>query len=197
MPYADLNSNGRRDGDLKATYGVFRFSSSRWLESDTAYALVRVDSAVYRFVSDSGLNYDLGLGFSSVMNALILTDSGLDYRVSSATVHLLNSGKLTSEDSAFLPMPPYPNLSDFYRTTILNDTLTIDRRLFTGLVTVRIEGTTEKYVFTFSRPLGLLAFERWKDYSITFGGWEDYRRDVECYFRRLSGSHSLIFPTTR
>jgi hypothetical protein len=197
LPYADFNENHIHDGDLKAVYGVMKWVRSTWLYGLPAYYLASVDSAVYRFVSDSGLIYDLPLSFAPTMKAMIVESDGLYYRLDPDPVRVLAKGEIT-EDSAVAPKmlkPTAPN--DYTRTVNLNVSLEIDGVTYGDLVRVEIEDTDDQYIFYFARKRGVIAYEYLHDNSASPGNWITFTKRTEYYFRALPASHTLRFPTTR
>lgn len=197
MPYADLNGNARRDGDLQAVYGVFAWRSAPWYGDHLALSFARCTTAVYRFLSDSGLTYDLPFGFDPIMSPLILTDTSLEYRITPFTVPLLTPGQIEPQEDTILELPWYPDPVFYHRATALGASLNVDGRVFSGLVRVMLTHEDNRWVFYFSRQIGLLAYEFWQDLSTPPEEWAQYERTTVYYFRRLDASHSLVFPATR
>lgn len=197
LPYADFNDNQIHDGDLKAVYGVMKWVKGTWLYGLPAYHLAPVDSAMYRFVSDSGMTYDLPFTFTPTMNAIIVQNDGLYLWLNPDQVRILPTGKITV-DSAVVPkvlQPTSPN--EYTRTNTLNASLEIDGVTYGDLVKVQIEDTSDRYIFYFARNRGIIAYEYLHDTSPTPGDWISYTRWAEYYFRALPASHTLKFPTTR
>ena len=197
LPYADFNLNQIHDGDLKAVYGVMKWAAGFWYNEFPAYYLVTDANAVYHFVSDSGLTYDLHFWFTPTMNALIRKPDGLHYNLGSGTAPILRPGDIIAEWGTEISVPSSPQPLAFRRTTIPGDTLRVDGNLYADLVKVVLEDTDQKYIFYFARGLGIFAYEYWQDRSNPPGMWIDYYRGSEYYFRRLDRAHSLVFPMTR
>jgi hypothetical protein len=196
LPYADYNTNNKHDGDLKAAYGVAEWQTFSWFGEGIRYRLIFYDPAVYRFVSDSGLNYDLPFSNAPIINTLITSDTALLYQIDYlSTVSLLRPGIIEAEDSTEIELPGNPNPIFYYRWVTLGESLQVDGLSFSDLVKVRIGNNAYRFDFYFSRGLGIMAYEYWKNSGS--GNWENYERLTEYYHKRFNGSHSLIFPTTR
>ncbi len=202
LPYSDYNENDKHDGDLKALYGIAHWKVG-FLFGGVKYTLDYYENAVYRFVSDSGINYYLPMADAPTINSLIYTDTGLDYRIIPhdttvfISVRLLNSGTIEEEDSTEIEIPWYPNPIKYYRWVTLGETLTIDGITLSGLIKARLGNYNYRYDLYFSRQYGLVAYEYWEDKSQPPDNWVSYKRSIEYYFRRFDGADSLIFPTTR
>ncbi len=197
MPYADLNRDHIHDGDLKAVYGVMEWETGTWYYGIKLHSLSSCADAVYRFVSDSGLRYDLPFRFDPIMSPLADLDSGLFAEVGSNLIPLMRPGVIEPEDSTEIIKDAYPYALIYYRTTTIGDSLIIDGGLYSGLVRVILEDRDERFIFYFSRSIGAFAFEYWRDRSGTPGTWIDFSRTVEYYNRRLSSTTPIVFPTTR
>jgi hypothetical protein len=193
LPYADFNENSIHDGDLKAVYGVVKWVKGTWLYGLPAYYPAPAD-AVYRFVSDSGMVYDLPFRFTPTMNAVIVESDGLYLRLDPNPVRILSKGDIVA-DSAVAPKPAAPD--EFTRTVTLNASINVDGVTYSDLVKVQLEDTDDQYIFYFARKRGIIAYEYLHDISATPGNWVTYTRRTEYYFRVLPASHSLVFPTTR
>ncbi len=195
LPYADYNGNSSYDGDLEAAYGIARWRTGVFSGNDIQYWLSRYDSALYRFVSDSGLNYDLPLSNYPIMAPLVLTDTALLYRLDQYTVTLLKPGTIQPEDST--PIQLYVSSPIYYRKVTLGQSLKVDGRTFSDLVKVRIGNSDYRYEFYFSRDLGILGYEYWEDHSAAGEDWTNYVHEAEYFYLRYDKNHSLIFPTRR
>ena len=197
MPYADFNRDHTHDGDLKAIYGVMQWQTGSWYYGIKLHSLASCADAVYRFVSDSGLNYDLPFRFDPIMNPLADLDSGLFVEVGSNLIPLIRPGMIVPEERIEIVKDAYPNALTFYRTTTIGDSLMIDGAVYTGLVKVILEDLDERFIFYFARSTGAFAYEYWRDRSATPGTWIDFSQTVEYYHRRLTSTTPMIFPTTR
>ena len=202
LPYADFNDNNRHDGDLKAAYGIAYWNVG-FLFGAPKYTLKYYEDAVYRFVSDSGLSYDLRMADAPTVNSMVYTDTSLDYRVFapdsnvSLSVRLLNGGVIEEEDSTEIIIPWYPNPVIYYRWVTRDKTLTVDGINLSGLIMVRLENDDYRYDFYFSRQYGLVAYEIWVDKSQPPDNWVSYTKNIEYYFKRYDGDHPMVFPMTR
>jgi hypothetical protein len=197
LPYCDYNENQKHDGDLKARYGVAKWKSGLYYIDGIKYSLAKCDSAAYRFVSDSDQVYDLLMSYAPTMNALIYTDTGLDYKIPNFALRLLNPGTIVEEDSTRIELPWYPDPVVYYRWVTLAEHLEVDGISFSGLVKVRVGDDNFRYDFYFSRDWGILAYELWEDNTTPPNNWVTFTRTIEYYFRRFDAGHSLIFPMTR
>lgn len=193
LPYADFNENHIHDGDLKAVYGIMKWVKGTWNYGLPAYYLTAADNAVYRFVSDSGLNYDLPFSFTPTMFALIVEDDGLYYRLDPNPVRVLNTGKIEAESQTSVK-GSQASPDQFKRTITLNASLTIDGQVYGDLIKSTIEDSDDRYIFYFAREKGVIAYEYRHS---TSGDWTTFTRRTEFYFRPLPSSHTLLFPTTR
>jgi hypothetical protein len=196
LPYADFNNNGKHDGDLKAKYDVAQWRKEPYYLGGSEYLLSKVDSAVYRFVSDSGLNYDLYLLNAPIVNKLLYADTALACFINFTPVQLLKRGVIEEEDSTTIEIPAYPEPIIYYRWVTTGEYLNVDGISFSGLVKVRIGDSDYRWDFYFSHALGLIAHEFWKDLSPSTD-WVTYERSFEAYFKRFGSNHSLVFPTRR
>jgi len=197
LPYADYNLNSKHDGDIKGGYCLAKWNTSLWYGTDTAYWMTRETEAVYRFVSDSGLFYDLYMGYNPTMDLLIISDSGLDCRIGGFTVHLLNKGAILAEDSIEVVVPYYPDPIIYNRWVTLGEQLTVDGVSFSNLVKIRVGNYNYRYDFYFSQDLGLVAYDFQEDKTEPPENWITYSNNREYYYKRFDSSHSLIFPMTR
>ncbi len=197
LPYADFNENHIHDGDLKAVYGVMKWVKGSWLYGLPAYYPVSADNAVYRFVSDSGLTYDLPFSFSPTMNAMIVESDGLYYRLDPDPVKVLGKGEITKKSGIVSKLSQTAAPNEYTRTVTLDTFLVIDGVAYNDLVRVQLEDSDDQYIFYFARKRGVVAYEYRHDTSATPGNWITFTRRTEYYFRALPASHSLQFPTTR
>ena len=197
LPYADYNSNRKHDGDLKAAYCVAGWNTSIWSGSDTACWLTREENALYRFVSDSGLNYDLYMSYNPTLNLLIITSSGLDYRIDGFSVRLLDRGAIVPQDSTEIVVPYYPDPILYYRWVTLGEQLSVDGVSFSDLVKVRVGDNDYRYDFYFSQGFGLLAYDFQEDKTTPPDNWIVYSNNREYYYKKFLSNHPLIFPMTR
>lgn len=197
LPYADFNLNHIHDGDLKAVYGIQRWSSGPWNDGSTAYYLTAREEAVYRFVSDSNLVYDLRFWFQSTMNALIPKSDALYYRFNQYLVPILPNGVQVEESGRKLVISDAQGSITFDRSITFNVALIVDNVSYLKLLEVTLENETEQYLFYFMRGVGLFAYIYRQDRSPMPGTWTDYYQAGEYYLRRYSVSHPLVFPTTR
>lgn len=197
LPYADFNENQIHDGDLKAVYGVTKWVKGTWLYGLPAYYLVAADSAVYRFVSDSGMIYDLPFRFTPTMNAVIVESDGLYLRLDPDPVRILAKGVITADSGVAPKLSQTAAPDEYTRTVTLNAYIVVDSVTYGDLVKVQIEDTDDQYIFYFARNRGVIAYEHLHDTSATPGTWITYSRRAEYYFRALPATHPLVFPTTR
>jgi len=197
LPYSDYNRNNRHDGDLKAAYGVAEWNSSVWYGTDTLLWLTRDPDAVYRFVSDSGLTYNLYLSYNPIMQMLISTDSGLSCQIGGYNVRLLYRGTIMAEDSAEVEIPAYPNPIIYNRWIALNQQLSVDGVTLANLVRARVSRGNYRWDYYFSQELGLVAYDFQEDKTPEPDDWIDYTSNREYYYKRFGSDHSLIFPMNR
>lgn len=196
LPYADFNENNIHDGDLKAVYGMTKWVKGTWLYGLPAYYLSPVDSAVYRFVSDSGMAYDLPFRFTPTMNAIIVEADGLYFRLDPNPVRILGKGEITA-DSAAAKSLDESVADEFTRTVTLNASIDVDGATYGDLVRVQLEDSNNQYIFYFARQRGIIAYEYHHDTSPSPGDWTTYTKRTEYYLRVMPRSHPLVFPTTR
>jgi len=197
LPYADYNENAKHDGDLKAAYCVIRWQSENYYTGGTAYWPEKDTAAIYRFVSDSGFSYDLSFGYDPIMELLIVTDTGVYYRIYPHTILLLAPGEIQEEDSVLIELPWYPNPLIYHRSVSLGERLVVDNRTFSNLVKVVVGNDDLRHGFYFSPEVGLLAYEFWQDTSTPPENWVTHRISREYYFKLYDVDHSLVFPTRR
>lgn len=197
LPYSDYNKNLRHDNDLKASYGISEWKTGVWYGDGITYWLERYDPAVYRFVSDSDLTYDLHLSYNPTMKILIVTDTAISYRIVPFTVTLLRPGPIEAQDSIRIELPQYPEPIVYFRWVTLDQFLNVDNLSFSNLVKVRIGNDDFRYDFYFSRDLGLIAYEFWEDNTEPPENWNNYERLSEYYFVPFEADHPLTFPMTR
>lgn len=197
LPYADFNKNNIHDGDLKAVYGVMQWLSGPWSSGYIAYYVSPCGDAVFRFVSDSGLTYDLYFLFESSMSALIEMNDGLYYRIDPVVVRILQPGMIEEENRTELTVSGPSESFTYWRTTILGALLEVDNVTYSPLVKVILEDLDDRYVFYFARNTGLIAYQYSQNIASSLRAGPAASATSEYYFRPLGVSHSLVFPTTR
>jgi hypothetical protein len=197
LPYADFNNNHIHDGDLKAVYGVMKWVKGTWLYGLPAYYLTSADEAVYRFVSDSGMVYDLPFFFDPTMFALIVEDDGLYYQLTPTPVQILPKGKIEADTTDVLKAADKESPDQYQRSISLNESLEIDGKVYGDLVKVQLEDTDDRYTFYFARKKAVVAYIYEHDTSASPGTWTSSTKRAEFYFQALPPSHPLLFPTTR
>lgn len=192
LPYADFNNGGTRDIRLDGLYGVFSFNWANYYGA-RSYAIKR-ESAVYQFISDSGMVYDLPFAFESVLGAVVISDTGMFYRRPPFVVPLLDSGAVVLAETDFSFYIPHLDTGAVYQRLIsYPKSLSVDGTTFNDLLLCQLTHEKQRYGFYFSREQGLLAYE----YSLLTNPHVVEYHTIEYYFRKIDGDEPLVFPTSR
>lgn len=192
VPFADYNMDGQYNGTSGSEYNI-----SKWSKSDSAdgtwYNLgtdAKIDNALWRYVSDSGIVYEFPFRVSHFTENFCLTAGGLTYYDYTYIMDVLDRGTLTEVDTAIEVIDRVNGGTVSAQKYIDIDTcMTIGDTTYTNLVLVRLTVPDFEYKFLFSRNMGLLYNAR-----IYLNGPSGYMR---FYNRRIPGSDPLIFPMTR
>ncbi|MFH1699809.1 MAG: hypothetical protein ABIE07_04400 [Candidatus Zixiibacteriota bacterium] len=190
MPYADFNNGGTRDIRLDGLYGVISFNSVPYYGA-RSYAIEQ-ESAYYQFISDSGISYDLPFGYESILGSIVISDTGMFYRLPPFVVPLLDTGAIVLSERNF--EFNYPDTSAVYHRLIdYPKTLSVDGLTFNNLLYCQLTHENRRFGIYFSREQGLMAYE----YSILTNPYVVKYHTIEYYFRKIDGDAPLVFPTSR
>jgi hypothetical protein len=195
MPFCDINENGVRDSGGSSVYGVIRWVDQYDPQSHTHDYTATPAEITYRFVSDSGMTYELLFSSDPFPISFLRTDSGL--YDDNLHVLLLDTGLITEKFSR--------QDGSALMTIDCGASFSIEGLDFTDLVCVRRlvppgqvpEGHYWAFEYYFSRDRGLLAYGYGTLLApplvLDTAKFILYR----CYFKPLVGNDSLVFPMTR
>ena len=155
FPYADLNGNGQYDSLLDRTYEYTRWNVTGGQDLNALIRPAMATPSPYRFMSDSGLAYDLQLYKASSGGLAFHIDSAGFWRDYSPRDVLIFSGTAIQPENNIehvFVCYSQDNVEFQIRDIIFNETLAIDGQTFTGLVRSDVEynlvhlGDTTRFV---------------------------------------------------
>lgn len=194
LPFTDFNNNGKWDSVNYINVGISRFKidigedGNKWIKTIHDR---KIEHSKYRFISDSGVAYDIPFGLVESISGFCITDSNLIFHESGFAIPVLDTGDLEFAVEEFSLISRYDDTLNYIRTTTPDIYIHIDGYYFYRVVEVAIVSDSLEYTFHFSKNTGFIGFERRYYHNSKWNEISFY------YLKRIDRGDDMIFPMTR
>ncbi|MEE9441723.1 MAG: hypothetical protein V3V99_03550 [candidate division Zixibacteria bacterium] len=195
VPFSDYNGDGEYfDGGNRA-YLLTRFDLQYGEDGNLWFGLIsdssdpKIANAKFRYISDSGIVYELPVRINYQNENFCITDSNLIHYAGMYIMPVLDKGTISPYDSNnFVIRNLLGDEVIGLKVVTVDTTIEIEDQTYSELVTVLFSFERESNFYAFSREYGLLYYRHSRPgmggYSLSF-------------HHRIPNADSLIFPMTR